>query len=384
MHILLVEPAYYSRYPPLALLKLASYHRVKGDTIELVKGCTYPKHKPDLIYVTSLFTWAWRAVWTSVRYYKRIFPDTEVWLGGIYASLLPRHAEISGADQIYTGIFEEAENLMPAYDLIPEWDGSIVFASRGCNRRCPYCAVWQIEGKINSCVESLKHMIYPAHTRIILWDNNILQSPYWYEIFEELVWFGQVKGIRVDFNQGLDARLITDESAERMSKMKLVCVRISFDSKREEKYVKRAIEIMNSYGIRGRKIGVYVLFNYSDTPDDFFERVRNILNWGAVAFPMRYQPLDTLEYNKYVGDKWDEEKLSLFAKFRRVCGYGGAFPPYKWLVEHFNKASSFEEAFQPPKRNPHKRKRAHKDYFASWRRVRNWREVVNKFSAKRW
>lgn len=85
MHVLLAEPAYRSRYPPLGLLKLASYHRLKGDTVELARGCIGPKQKPSLIYITSLFTWTWKPVWDAVRYYKSLFPEAELWLGGLYA-----------------------------------------------------------------------------------------------------------------------------------------------------------------------------------------------------------------------------------------------------------------------------------------------------------
>ena len=76
-----------------------------------------------------------------MRYYRGRFPGAEVWLGGIYASLLPDHASLSGADVVWRGIFPEAEDLMPAYDLVPGWRATILFASRGCVRRCPFCAV---------------------------------------------------------------------------------------------------------------------------------------------------------------------------------------------------------------------------------------------------
>jgi pyruvate-formate lyase-activating enzyme len=145
---------------------------------------------------------------------------------------MPEHAANSGADQVHVGAFEEAEGLMPAYDLVPEWDGSIVFSSRGCDNRCPYCAVWRVEGSLNSCRRSIKGFVYPGHTRVILWDNNILQSPYWREVFDELVWFSRVRGIGVDFNQGLDARLLTDEAAEKLAEMRTLCIRLpSFLSK---------------------------------------------------------------------------------------------------------------------------------------------------------
>ena len=106
---------------------------------------------------------------------------------------------------------------------------------------------------------------------------------------------------------------------------------------------------------------VYVLYNFRDDPEDFFERVRNVLEWGAVAYPMRYEPLDSLKKNQYVSPNWTREQLEMVAKARRVLGFSGAFPPYKALVEKFQKAESFEEAFKlkPPsskKKNSSKRK----------------------------
>lgn len=379
MHVLLVEPAYRTRYPPLGLLKIATYHRLRGDSVELVRGCECPKQKPDRIYVTSLFTWAWEPVRKSIRYYKTSFPKADVWLGGIYASLLPGHAKKLGADYIHVGLKTDVEDLMPAYDLVPKWDGSIIFTSRGCNRKCPWCAVWRIEGKINSCKKTIKHLVYPRHTRIILWDNNILQSPYWSEIFSELVQLGR----KIDFNQGLDARLITDEVAEKLSKMELLCVRISYDYNDMRRYVRQAIARINKNGIRKRSILVYMLYNYEDGPNDFFSRMKDVLTWGAVVYPMRYEPPDMTERWKFVGPNWDAERLELVEDFRRVYGFGGTFPPYSWLVEKFRSVSSFDEAFTLPESGEHE-KRVNKPYHASWQRKKDWRDVKKQFLSKRW
>lgn len=383
MHILLIEPAYRTRYPPLGLLKLASYHRLKGDSVELVRGCVRPRHKPELIYITSLFTWAWRPVWDAVKHYKNAFPEAKVLLGGLYASLMPDHAKESGADYVHVGIIPEVEDLMPAYDLVPEWNGSIIFTSRGCNRRCSYCGVWRIEGNINSCKRSIRHQVWPKHTRIILWDNNILASPFWRDIFDELIWFSQAKGMKVDFNQGLDARLITEEVAERLSKMRLLCIRISYDHKGMRKYVEKAIEKISAYGIRRRKIVVYMLYNFNDSPDDFFMRMRDVLSWGAVVYPMRYEPLNALERWKYIAPNWDTERLELVEDFRRVYGYSGTFPPYCWLVNRFRKSESFDEAFKLPQPKTH-RKRVQKPYYDKWQDEEDWRKVVNRLLSKQW
>ena len=384
MHVLLVEPEYYSRYPPLGLLKIASYWREKGASVELVRGCVQPSRDPDKVFVTSLFTWAWEPVWKAVKYYKNKFPDVPVQLGGLYASIMKEHASLSGADYIHTGILNEVEDFIPAYDLVPEWNATILQTSRGCNRRCPYCAVWRVEGKIKSMKDQISGLVYPGHKRIILWDNNILQSPNWRSIFDELVSLSQSRGLKVDFNQGLDARLVTDEVAEKISKMKTECVRFSYDNKSVGKKIESAIDRLNKFGLRRRHIGVYILFNCMDTPNDFFERVRHVLDTGAVAMPLRYQPLDSLKYNSHVGIFWDKEKLEQFSRFRRVCGFGGVFPPYKWLLERFDKSQNFDEAFELPQRNSLLQTRAHKDYYESWQRIQDWKTVSKHFLAKDW
>ncbi|MEM3385753.1 MAG: hypothetical protein QXE78_09525 [Nitrososphaeria archaeon] len=349
MRVLLVEPKYYTQFPPLGLLKISSYYKNLGHETFLVKGEVLPPFVPDKVFVTSLFTWAWKPVWDSIKYYKGLFPNAEVVLGGLYASLLPDHARESGAT-VYEGLFHDAEDLMPDYTLLEnsgykfwrEWDGSIIFASRGCIFDCPYCVVPKLEGRINSMKRSIKHLVYPKYKRIIFFDNNILASKYWREIFNELI---ELKKY-VDFNQGIDARLITDEVASYLSKMKVEkMIRLAYDDISRREYVRTAIEILKAHGIGGRRIMVYTLFNFNDSPEDFFERVRDIINWGAVAYPMQYQPLDALEKNSYISPKWTKEEIEMVQSARRVIGYGGAFPPHEGIKIKFNKAKTFKEAF---------------------------------------
>ena len=349
-HILLVEPDYYTRYPPLGLLKLSSYHRRKNDTTELVRGITRDvSENPDTIYITSLFTWAWEPVWKAIQFYSRLFPDSELWLGGLYASLMPQHAALSGIDpgHIFQGIFEEAEDLRPDYSLVPEWNkkvaGSIVFASRGCVRSCKYCAVPQLEGALCACKDSISDLIWKGHKRVIFFDNNFFANPKWESILKEV----EELHLRVDFNQGLDARLLSERVAERISQLKIDrFVRLSYDYQQMKPHVKEAVEILKSHGIDGRNILVYALYNFTDSPQDLFERIKDILSWGAVCYPMRYQPLNTLVKNKYIAPKWDKTRLNAVQRARRVIGSGGAFPPYEGMLRvKVESCNTFDQAF---------------------------------------
>jgi len=347
LKVLLVEPQksrkYHTPYPPLGLLKLAAYHRQRGDLVRLVNGISKNGFDPDVIYVTSLFTYAWEPVHEVIRFYSNKYRKARVIVGGIYGSLCSDHLEQAFGHriEIYKGLVPEMEGLLPDYSLIPEWKASILFSSRGCIRRCPFCSVPQLEPEFEA-KKSIKHLIYPGHKRVILWDNNFLASPYWQNIFDEL----EESKLEIDFNQGLDARLLTEETALRLRRLRIPIVRLAYDSKGIKKSLKKAISLLKDVGISGRRIVVYCLYGYLDTPEDFLERITDLMTWGVVAYPMRYQPLEPCNKDSYVSPNWTRKQLEMIAKARRVIGYGGAFPPYEGLRRKLSDVKNFEEAFE--------------------------------------
>jgi hypothetical protein len=391
LHVLLVEPDYYTRYPPLGLLKLSTFFKDQGATTELVRGKKYPANEPDEVYVTSLFSWAWKPVWDAIHYYRIQFPKVPVHLGGVYASLLPEHARLSGATDVHVGLHQEAERRIPDYDLVPEWDTSLLFASRGCVRKCGFCSVPKLEGPPSNLIYDIKDLIMPQHKRIAFFDNNILTVENWKDVFTTARNMNKI----VDFNQGLDARAVTDEVAEMISTMRFDLIRMAYDFIGIRPYVERAIKTLASYGIDRRKLIFYCLYNYVDSPEDFFHKIKDLLNWGVVAYPMRFEPLCTLEKGNYVAPRWTAKELEMVAKARRVIGYGGAFPAYEGLVKKFNAAANFAEAFSLwpkevggratplPTEGLHRMDEEHeikvkKVYWTSERRQRDWRSGLSR------
>ena len=342
MHVLLVEPAYYTKYPALGLLKLASYHKLNGDSVELVRGCQPVSQTPDKVYVTSLFTYAWESVHVAIAYYKKLFPKAKVELGGIYATLMPEHAALSGADEIHPGLCDDAEDLLPDYSLVPEWRQSIIFSHRGCINHCPYCAVPILEPSKGAIqVKPIRHLVSPNHKKVILWDNNLLGAVNWRDLISEL----KSIGLTVDFNQGLDARRINDEVAQTFIGLRIDPIRMSYDVPAEKKALGKAIPALKNTGFKLRDMVVYVLYNFQDSPQDFLNKLCDLAEWGVVAYPMRFEPLDSLKKNQHVDIKWTSKQLEMVAQARRVIGYGGAFPPYNGLRKKFIDAKDFEEAF---------------------------------------
>lgn len=356
MRVLLVEPDYYTKYPPLGLIKLASYHRSRGNEIKLVGGLDNDKSfNPDIIEITSLFTYAWQPVHKAIEFYHDLVPDAKINVGGIYASIMPERLKLYYPFvNVHVGLFEEAEKYLPSYDILDSvdkwknWDTSILFTSRGCIRSCPFCVVPKVEGKIRSVVTDVENYVYPGYKKVILWDNNFLASPEWKKAIINL----KDTGLKIDFNQGLDARLITDENAMMIADLKMPIIRMAYDWAGEKKAITKAVELLAKYGIRRKSILFYTLYNfydqekaYGDKPNEFLGKIMDIFELGSVTYPMRFEPLDSLKKNEFISPLWSIKQLELVAKARRVIGYGGAFPPYEGLVNKFKNAKSFEDAF---------------------------------------
>lgn len=364
MRILLVEPDYYTQYPPLGLMKLASYYRTYGNQIHLARGLD--QMAKDIanvkqIDITSLFTFAWGPVHQAIDYYHKLFPDAKINVGGIYATLMPTHIKKSFPYvNIHLGIHPKAENFTPAYDILREvdkwkdWRKSIVFTTRGCIRKCPFCVVPKIEGKMKEPKFSILPLIHPSHNEVVIWDNNFLASPYARDILIEL----RDGGYRADFNQGLDARLMTEEFAGLLTDIKSPSIHMAYDWPWEGPYISKAINLLENAGYRKRNLIFYVLHNFydfkyqkGDAPNDFFHRIRDLVEWGASAYPMRFIPLDSLTRSGFVSPLWTAEQLEMIADARRVLGYAGTFVPYKGFVDKILSASTFEEAMElRPKR----------------------------------
>ncbi len=347
-NVLLVEPTkskkYHTAYPPLGLLKLAAYHQKRGDMVRLVNGISSNGFIPDVIYITSLFTYAWEPVHDVVRFYADKYKKAEIIVGGIYATLCPDHLRetFKNRIRIHKGLFKKIDNILPDYSLVPEWNASIVFSSRGCIRKCPFCSVHALEPEFRA-TKSIKKLIYPGHKKVIFWDNNILASPYWRDIFYEI----EELNLEVDFNQGLDARLLTEEAALKLRGLKMPIVRLAYDTTGIRRPLQRAIALLKDVGIRGRRIIVYCLHNHkNDDPENFLFRIKDLLEWGVVAYPMRYEPLKPMPKNTYVSPNWTAQQLEMIQRARRVIGYGGAFPPYEGLRKKIIRAKTFEKAFK--------------------------------------
>lgn len=324
---LLIEPAYKVKYPPLGLMKISTFHKQRGDNVVFYKGTNVElrNQRWDVIYIATMFTYQWNITVETIRFYQRNKTNKNIKVGGILASLLPDDLEKETGIKPHVGLWEEVDRLPPDYQLFdgvcsyPVNDASIGYTTRGCIRHCPFCAVPELEPIFIPSIP-LKHQIHPQKKDLLLLDNNVLASPVFPQIVDEIKKYGFHKGAKfngklrhVDFNQGVDARLLTEEKMKLLSEIAIYPLRIAFDDIRLKKVYVEKIRLAQKYGIR--RLSNFILYNFNDTPEDFYERLRiNIelneeLGLSIFSFPMRYIPLDTKRRGYVDNPHWTKQQL---------------------------------------------------------------------------
>src|SRR5216683_179453 len=353
-NILLVEPGYKNKYPPLGLMKIAQYHGPLGkqDHVRFIKGedRSVLLTAWDRIYVTTLFSFEFTRISQSIDFalYVANGHAEKVFVGGIAASLMhdrflnePRWRGIrfikgllSAAPSVSLQLDDFSEELYaddfsgtPIEDLIPDYsildqipykypvrDAYFAYASRGCIRKCSFCGVPKLEGDqrdvqpLTSVVRQIS-ALYHEKKDLVLMDNNVVASSRFKEIIAEIRDLGFAAGAklkrgrtsvqrRVDFNQGVDARILWKDPVflRELSSICIKPLRIAFDHLGVKKPYETSIRIAHRFGLT--ELSNYMLYNFHDDPADLYERMAlNVslneeLGVRIWSFPMRYQPPD--------------------------------------------------------------------------------------------
>ena len=240
-------------FPNLALMKLAAWHKAQGDTAVL----TTPEDVGDF----------------DCGYASKVFSFTPM-------PELPGSFEIGGAGvNLSKSLTEEIEHICPDYDLYG-LDYSLGFLTRGCVRKCPWCVVPEKEGAIHAHADIEE---FARHRDVVLMDNNVLASDHGLRQIEKIA----AMNLRMDFNQGLDARLIDDGVARLLAKVKwLKPIRLACDRSDMIPHVQKAVELLRWHNATPRAYFVYVLVK---DIGDALERIRflKMLNVDPFAQPFR-------------------------------------------------------------------------------------------------
>lgn len=358
-NILLVEPSYKSKYPPLGLMKIAAYHKRLNDRVVFVKGCIPEKRveRWDRVYVSSLFTYYWRETVKAIKYYQDSVPRrSDVLVGGVLATLLYDDLKWETGATVISGLLDtpgildhgnklRIDTLTPDYSILDEANYTyelqncyIGYATRGCPNGCEFCAVHRIEPEFNGYLPLRRQIqfieeLYGEKRDLILLDNNVLASERFKDIIKDIKALGFGKGSTytyqnksgrtstvkryIDFNQGLDARLLTEEKMALLSEIAIRPIRIAFDHIGLRSLYEEKVRLAARYGLD--HLSNYILYNFHDHPNDFYDRLKiNIdlneeLKLQIFSFPMRY--VDLKSKNRLsktpgnIGENWNAKYL---------------------------------------------------------------------------
>lgn len=321
MRIALIDSTPKAKLYPLPLLKLGAWRKALGDDCKIFYDQLPKAGEYEEIWITTTFTYDIPHALGIVREAKK--RSNRVIVGGIAATLFPDLFKKEGVN-VHIGLHPEAEAYCPDYSLLEENPKySISHTSRGCVRKCGFCMVHKLEPKFKNryCWEM---DLAPGVNKVLFYDNNWLAKrdndlKKDIETLHKLVKAGKIKYI--DFNQGLDARLMTEEKADLLKGLPIVPVRFAFDNMEEDGYYQRAVRMLVKRGFHG--FMTYVLYNYKDTPEDFYYRLKETVKLDVEtgkdvsSFPMRYQPIMEIDpARKYIGEKWTLKKRKGFPAIR--------------------------------------------------------------------
>ena len=531
-NILLLEPNYANKYPPIGLMKIATYHRNMGDQVRFFKGnlndlvidllwddcqkqlrfiddTTNWLHKQSLVkqfiktrnrsllenlqpanslfaplieaclegfadgfkrqtwkfdpkfdrvYVTTLFTFYWKITVETIEFAKKLVRQPcEIKVGGVLASLLHEELEEETGIKPMKGLLDKPgmldegdptiiDDLPLDYSILddveyeyPTRSAYFTFMTKGCTRKCSFCSVPILEPTYKPKIDTLDKFAeikerFGEQQNLLLMDNNVLASPKFPEIIEEIKAMGFVKGATfvepnqleiaiknlrdgyndrafvrrtfrlmhdmlkrlkgpsaqtyytaltannllsldtttkegllsaydtvaaiyekfrnkapkkryVDFNQGTDARYVTDELMALMAQIPIRPLRIAFDYWGMEKQYTAAVRLAAKHGIRG--LSNYILYNFQDKPNELWMRLNKNaelcieLDVEIFSFPMKYIPLfgEEAKHRDFTGKHWNRKFIRAIQSILNVTK--GIVSPSK----RGQKSSFFTEAF---------------------------------------
>ncbi|MBU0906887.1 MAG: cobalamin B12-binding domain-containing protein [Nanoarchaeota archaeon] len=349
-NILLIEPNYPTKVLPFGLQKIATYLLNKGHSVKYRKGCPTPSgffgEVPDEIYITSLFTYFGKEVIKTINVSKRLFPKAKIHVGGIFASLMPEYIKKKTGISPHIGLLKKVDNCIPNFDLFPETEKITVFTSRGCFRKCKFCAVKSLEPNffvVDNWKKQITNSCKNKERLIIVQDNNFTASPWSHQ--KDAVDFFVKNNLTVDFQQGLDCRLFKEKHVKLYSKLNIPVIRFAFDNiETEDGYIQEAIKLTKKY-MPKTEIRSFVLYNFKDKPEDMWYRFGELNKLGTKAYPMKYADIsvENIENLKrtFVGEHWNEKFLKNLLNFliKKSRGSMVIYYSYESFKKHFGKSA---------------------------------------------
>ena len=263
-------------YPNLPLMKISAWHKQQGDSVEWYSPM-FSGHM-DKVYMSKVFSFT--------PDYEYFVDADEVIKGGTgYAISLEGGVETYDKSRDKP-LADEIEHIYPDYSLYPEYtdDTAYGFLTRGCPRGCGFCHVANKEGRCSHKVADLSEF-WNGQKNIVLCDPIILACKDHMDLLQQLV----DSKAYVNFNQGLDVRLMNERNLDLLKKIKVKYIHIAFDDYKQKDVIVPKMKLLREkVSWDHHKIMVYILTNFDTTVEQDIERIQFCRELDMAPYPMIY------------------------------------------------------------------------------------------------
>ncbi len=290
-------------FPSLPLMKLSAWHKYNGDKVGWYDPLTAWQHPPDLVYMSKVFTFtpdyphpvnAGKVIHGGTGYH---YPDGGDWLS------------------------EEIEHIYPDYSLYPDLckDTAYGFLTRGCPRGCGFCIVADKEGKRSRKVADLSEF-WSSQKNIKLLDPNMFACRQWKDLSRQLI----ESAAWIDFTQGCDIRIMTEEKVEHLKQMKIKQIHFAWDHYEDKEMIIPKFRMFKELtGWDKRKMTVYVLCGYDTTIEQDLDRIYTLREMGYSPYVMIYDKHEKKKKDPLVRmQRWVNSRFA-FAACNKFEDYKG-------------------------------------------------------------
>lgn len=265
-------------YPNLPLMKISAWHKKQGDDVEWYSPWNGLVEMYDKVYMSKVFSF-------TPDYEHPVYAK-EVNKGGSgYAIKLVDGKEVYDKS-VDKDLPYEIEHIYPDYSLYPELtkDTAYGFLTRGCPRGCSFCHVKAKEGQRSYKVADLSEF-WNGQKNIVLCDPNILACKEHPDLLQQLI----DSKAKVDFNQGLDIRLVTKRNVDLIDGVKLKSVHFAFDRWQDKDLIEPRLRLFRERSkLTHRQIAVYILCNFDTTLEQDMYRIQLCRELDFSPYPMIY------------------------------------------------------------------------------------------------
>ncbi len=295
-------------FPSIPLMKISAWHKAQGDHVEWYDPM-FSGHM-DKVYMSKVFSF-------SPDYEYCIDADEIVQGGSGYCINLVNGKEVFDKSKDIE-LPPEIEHIYPDYSIYGINDTAYGFLSRGCPRGCHFCHVEAKEGRASRKVADLSEF-WNGQKNIVLCDPNILACRQWKNLLQQLIdskaW--------VDINQGLDIRLVTEEKAEMLKRIKMKQIHFAWDRYQDKDMILPKLQMFKELtNINERNLIVYVLCNYDTTIEQDLERIYTLRDMGYWAYVMLYD-------KEHIPRGHDLRKIQRWVNNRFIFAKTPTFDEYK-------------------------------------------------------